>query len=416
MIDVQLTTPLYGGETLGRLPDGRAVFVPWGMPGEVVRIELVEEKRNFARAALVEVIVPAPERIEPRCRHFGICGGCQYQHINYETQLNLKTQVLRDQLQRIGGISAPPVEPMIPCPQPFYYRNHVQFHLTAGGELGFYRSDGESLFAVEECHLPEEVINEVWPQLTFEPLPEIERIGLRAGSDDDVLLVMESLALETPEVSVEDLPISAVHKIPEQTIVIAGREYVVIQVKERDFRVSAGSFFQVNTPMAEKMVQALLEELPLTENTTALDVYCGAGLFSAFLAERCAQVIGVEVNPGAAEDFVVNLDDFDNVSLYEAEAEVALPALAMEGVRPDIVVVDPPRAGMERQALDALIELRASTLAYFSCDPATLARDAKRLTKSGYQLEKVIPFDLFPQTYHIESLSLWRVNPDPPQA
>lgn len=409
MIDVQLTTPLYGGETLGRLPDGRAVFVPWGLPGEVVRVRLVEEKRNFARAELVEVLSPVPERIQPRCRHFGMCGGCHYQHAAYETQLQIKTQVLKDQLQRIGGLKDPPVMPTVPCPRDFNYRNHVQFHLTPEGKLGYYRSDGEALFRVEECHLPEEAINQIWPQLDFEPLPEIERIGLRAGSDEDVLLILESLELETPEVSVEELPISAVHRIPEQTIVIAGGDYVVMTVNGRDFRVSAGSFFQVNTPMAEKMIAFLLAELPMTRTSLAVDVYCGVGLFSAFLAERCEQLVGIESDPSACEDFVANLDEFENVSLYEAAAEEALPALAADGLKPDVVVIDPPRAGMDIRVLDALLDLQAPMVAYVSCDPATLGRDAKRLVNGGYRLRTAVPFDLFPQTYHIESISIWEI-------
>jgi 23S rRNA (uracil1939-C5)-methyltransferase len=178
-----------------------------------------------------------------------------------------------------------------------------------------------------------------------------------------------------------------------------------MEVLGRAFRVSAGSFFQVNTRMAEAMVTHLLEVLPLSPEKTVLDLYCGAGLFSAFFAPRVAQVIGVEAAPSACEDFVVNLDEYENVSLYEGEAGMILPAL---DACPDIVVVDPPRAGLEKPALDALLKLAPPVLAYVSCDPATLARDAKRLLAGGYRLEQITPFDLFPQTYHIESISIFR--------
>jgi 23S rRNA (uracil1939-C5)-methyltransferase len=171
----------------------------------------------------------------------------------------------------------------------------------------------------------------------------------------------------------------------------------------REFRVSAGSFFQVNTVMADKMVQHLLDKLPLPARTV-LDVYCGAGLFSAFLAPRCERLIGIESSPSACEDFAANLDEFDHVELYEGMAEDVIPLLEMEQ---PIVLVDPPRAGVEVRALDGIQQLAPQTIAYVSCDPSTLARDTARLIAGGYRLVEVTPFDLFPQTYHIESISIF---------
>ena len=184
-----------------------------------------------------------------------------------------------------------------------------------------------------------------------------------------------------------------------------------MEVLDKTFQVSAGSFFQVNTEMAAKMVGHILERLPeyqtLSPEITMVDVYCGVGLFSAFLAPHVGRLIAIEANPSAASDFEVNLDAFDHVELYEAPAGRALPHLDM---RPDLVLVDPPRAGIDRYALDALLKLMPPVLVYISCDPATLARDARRLTKGGYRLEKITPFDLFPQTYHIESISFWTTH------
>jgi 23S rRNA (uracil1939-C5)-methyltransferase len=401
---VQVTTPVYGGEALGRLPDGRAVFVPFAIPGEKVRLRLVEEKRGHARAELLEVLEPAPERITPRCLHFGVCGGCHYQHLPYPAQLEAKQAILKDQLKRIGGLPDPPVNPPVPSPREWYYRNHVQFALTSQGELAYHKLRSDEVFAVRECHLPEEALNAAWPLLNFEPIRELERIGLRQGAGEEILLVLESEVLEAPEMSVEELDISAVHLSPAGPLVMAGSDHLVMEALGRPFRVSAGSFFQVNTPMAEAMVQHLLETLPLTPQTVALDIYCGVGLFSAFLAGKAGRVIGIESNPSAADDFVFNLDEFEHVELYEAEAEEVLPWLE---VQPEVVVVDPPRAGLGRAVLEGLVRLRPAHLAYVSCDPSTLARDAKRLGEAGYRLRQITPFDLFPQTFHIESISFW---------
>ncbi len=413
-LETTITTLAYGGEGLGRLPDGRAVFVPYTLPGERVRIRLVEEKKRHARAALQEVLAPSPQRIAPRCAHFGVCGGCSYQHMSYADQLEAKANILREQLERIGGIENPPMQPAVAAPQAFNYRNHVQFHLAADGRLGYFDSSGRSVLAVSECHLPEPPLDELWKQLDFtDYLPSeeaseaapIERVGLRQGVEGDIQLILESSLPEAPEFSVEELSISAAQVSPAGTLVLAGSPAVIFEVLGRPFRVSAGSFFQVNTSMAAAMVEHVLEHLPNLPGMTVLDVYCGVGLFSAFLAPHAGQLIGIEASPSACEDFAANLDEFDHVALYEAPAEEALPALDVE---PQFVLVDPPRAGLEREALDALLGLHAPQLCYISCDPATLARDARRLVNGGYSLEKVTPFDLFPQTYHIESISFWK--------
>ncbi len=404
--EILLATLTYGGNAMGRLEDGRAVFVPFGLPGERVRIRLTEEKRGFARGELVEVLETSPHRIIPRCKHFGVCGGCHHQNLPYEEQLKAKKEILRDQLTRIGRIENPPVQDTVASPNPWNYRNHVQFHITKEGKLGYVgagTSFAKGILPITECHLPEEAINSLWPQLEFEPDPNIGRVSLRAGRDDDLMLVLESDSPESPELEIE-AEISVAHVFEENAVVIAGNDHIVIPVLGRDFRVSAASFFQVNTPMAEKIVQHLLTCLPLSLPGTLLDVYCGVGLFSAFLAPKCERVIGIESSPSACEDFAINLDEFDNVELYEGLAEEVIPHLE---AKPEIVLVDPPRAGLEKRVVDGILELRPRVIAYVSCDPSTLARDSKRFIEGGYKLKQVTPFDLFPQTYHIESISIF---------
>lgn len=400
---VELTSMVYGGAAMGRLEDGRAVFVPYGLPGEQVRVRLVQEKRGHAQAELVEVVRAAEERIVPRCVHFTTCGGCAYQHMPYEKQLEIKTNVVREQLRRIAAIAEPPVAAMVPSPQPWNYRNTVQFHLTPGGRLGFLAADSHHVVPIRECHLPVPTINEIWPQLEFEAGAEVEQVELRCGMEEDVLILMEGEG-EVPPDFVCEQRLSVVYSGPEGAAVMAGEEYVVMQVLERPFKVSVGSFFQVNIEQAGAMVQYLLEHLELTAETTLLDLYCGVGLFSAFMAPKVKRCIGIEVSPWACEDYGVNLDEFDNVELYVGAAEDVLPGVDW---KVDVAVVDPPRSGLEKEALDALVKIHPAKLAYVSCDPSTLARDTQRLLAAGYQLELVTPFDLFPQTSSIESISFF---------
>ena len=409
--EIHLDKFTYGGEAMGRLDDGRAVFVPFALPGETVRVRLTEEKRNFARAELVEVVVPSPQRISPKCVHFGVCGGCHYQNLAYADQLAAKTDILRDQLTRIGKIENPPVRPIIPSPQEWNYRNHIQFHLTEEGKLGFVshlpagEGPGVRVIPIVECHLPEAPIAALWPQLEFDPGAPDDRIAIRAGAGDDLMLVIESDDPLPPEVDFE-AGISAVHIFADNSVVMAGDDHLIIEALGRPFKVSAASFFQVNTPMAAKMVEHALDLLP-EKMDALLDVYCGVGLFSAFAAPRCQRLIGIEASPSACEDFAANLDEFDHVELYQAPAEDVLPALVTQiaSLRHTCAIVDPPRAGLDKKVLDALAAARPEAILYVSCDPSTLARDARRLSEHGYRLAQVTPFDLFPQTYHIESIS-----------
>lgn len=395
----------YGGEAMGRLPDGRMVFIPYALPGEKLHIRLVEEKEHYARAELLEVVEASPDRITPRCVYFTACGGCHYQHIPIEKQLAIKSEILVDQLTRIGGLTNILIQDLTPSPSSWNYRNHIQFHLTPQGKLGYLKPRSKDVLAIRECHLPEGLLNLIWPQLTIQPETAIQRLALRLGEGEDVLLVLDSQDIRPPEVSLEELSISAVHHSPAGTLVIAGSDHIDMHILGRSFRVSATSFFQVNTSMAEKMVQHLLDNLPA--GGALLEVYCGVGLFSAFLAPRVERLIGIESSPDACYDFVANLDEYDNVELYEAAAEDILPQLNLQ---PEVVLVDPPRAGLDRRVMEAILRLKPGLLAYVSCDPATLARDAQRLSNAGFQLTQISLFDVFPQTYHIESISIWARN------
>ncbi len=419
---VRLERFAYGGDTLGHLPDGRVIFVPYALPGELVEVRLRQEKRRYVRGELLTILEPSPQRIAPRCNHFfrpeagkntAACGGCQYQHLPYAAQLEAKSDLLREQLTRNGHIPDPPLRAVIPSPREWEYRNHIQFHLTPQGKVGFIGAlpvAADAVVAISDCHLPEAPLNALWPLLDFAAGMTLQRIGLRLGANEEILLVLESDSPSPPALSVE-AEISAVHVWQEHALVLAGEDHLLMEVEaatsppaRRIFRVSATSFFQVNTPMAGNMVGYLLSRLPLTPKMTVLDVYCGVGLFSAFLAPHVGRLIGIELSPSACEDFAVNLQEFDHIELYEAPAEEVLPGLH-EHI--DVAIVDPPRVGLAKKALEGLLHLAPSFLAYVSCDAATLARDTARLTQHGYRLLETTLFDLFPQTCHIESISLF---------
>lgn len=403
-MEIKLEKMVYGGQAMGYLEDGRPVFIPYALPGEVVKAQLTEEKPHYAHAELLELILPSCARIQPRCQHFTVCGGCHYQHLSYQDQLMHKTTVLHDQLQRIGKMDDIPIQPAIASQVPWNYRNHMQFHITNQGKLGLLKHHTDKIIAIDECHLPTDAINIVWPLLDIEPVPGLKRISLRADDNDDILLILESSEAETPEISIEGLPISIIHTSPAGQLVLAGSDQISISILGRKFQVTAGSFFQVNSSIASQMIEHLLANLPFGISDTCIELYSGVGLFSAFLAPRVKRLIAIESSSQACQDFMINLDEYENVDLYEATAEQVLPNLELTA---DLVMVDPPRSGLSKTVLQRLFELRPTMLVYVSCDPATLARDARHIKEIGYQLKNITPFDMFPQTYHIESISFW---------
>ena len=407
IFEVEMEKLVYGGDCLGRLPDGRAVFVPFVLPGEIVRVEIIDDKKRFARAIPVELIQASPERISPRCIHFGECGGCQYQNLAYPDQLKAKEAIVRDQFERIGKIENPPIQPIIPSTAPWYYRNYVQFQIGENGELGYIHADGEHLLPIQECHLPQEIIKNLWPQIDLGEKPDIYRLGIREDSYENLMLILEGEEETPPEFSL-DIPVSAVYTPPEARLtVLAGDDHLTYTLLDRNFQVSARSFFQVNTLMAEKMVNFLLDNADFQEGSRAIELYAGVGLFSAFIAEKVGHLTAIESSGAACHDFTVNLEEFDNVVLYEAEVEEVVPTL---NFTPDILIADPPRSGLAPSVHDAINNLQPDKIAYISCDPATLARDIKKIIRKGYRLISITPFDLFPQTAHVESIVFMEIK------
>lgn len=399
--EVKFEKYIFGGECLGKISDGRTVFTPFVLAGEIAKVRPYFTKKGYVKAELDSITLKSPARIDPPCKYFGICGGCHYQNTDYSSQLKIKQTIIEDQLGRIGGIMNPPLNPIIPSEKEFNYRNSIQFQVTSEGNFGFYSQNGNYILSIDECHLPSSGILENWLKLNIEIFPGLKRVQFREGANAEQLIILECNEYsEMPEIEV-DFPVSIVHLSPQGLIVLAGDDHLIYEVLERPFKVSAGSFFQVNSSLADKLVNLVLDSLPISGNKF-LELYCGVGLFTAFLAPRFKEIIAVEENESACNDFVVNLDEFDNISLYVGATREILPGIKEQF---DCVLLDPPRSGIDELSMKYLLEQKIPVIVYVSCDIATLSRDLKKFIAAGYELKEITPMDLFPQTYHIECVA-----------
>ena len=382
---------------------GKVTFVPFTVPGDLVKARIVEEKSRFARARLEEVLEPSPDRVEPPCPYFGNCGGCQWQHIAYPTQLHYKTQIVREQLEHAGGLAGVEVRPIIGMEDPWGYRNSARFTPSPDGQLGFQRHESHEVVAVDNCLILDSSLQELYESLEMDAA-ELRALTLRAGiRTSERMMVFETEHDEPPELEV-DIPISCALALEDgRAVTLIGLDALHEEVAGRFYRISPTSFFQVNTWGADRLVDVVTRALQPAGYERLLDLYCGVGLFGLALADKVGQVMGVESVPWAIADAVINAEGLDNVSLAEGFAEEVLPEV--EGAF-DLAVVDPPRGGIHPAALRALAEKRPRRIAYISCEPTTLARDCAALTGAGYRLRWVQPVDMFPQTYYIETVAL----------
>ncbi|MGO4884875.1 MAG: class I SAM-dependent RNA methyltransferase [Bryobacteraceae bacterium] len=382
---------VYGGEGLGRL-EGRAVLMPFVLPGERVRVHAVSEKPGLVRGELMELLEAAPERVAAPCPYFMRCGGCHYQHAPYEMQLGLKRAILEDQLRRIGKIAPADIE--VVAGEPWGYRNRVQLHV-ANGALGYREALSRRLCPIEKCPISSPAINRAIPVLR-------EMLG-----DPRWPRFVHSIELFTNETQMQlnvletDRPVArrffdwCAERIPG--LAESALDYAAAG---HSFRVSRGSFFQVNRFLIEKLVDVALDG---AEGQTALDLYAGVGLFSLPLAQRFRSVTAVESGARAAGDLRYNAERAGvAVRVEQADAEAWMEQLETP---PDFVLLDPPRAGIGKRMVDRLAKLRPPRLALVSCDPATLARDLAGLIGAGYRVDKLTLVDLFPQTYHLETVA-----------
>jgi 23S rRNA (uracil1939-C5)-methyltransferase len=403
ILTFQPTSIANGGAGIARDAQERPVFIPFTIPGETVSARLLEEKAHYAHAELVAVIAASPDRVEPRCPHFGVCGGCHFQHMAYAAQLAAKQQIVVDQLQRIGGVTAVPITPTIPHPQPWAYRAETELTPTPEGGLGYWSPQQRQVIPIQECPIIHPDLFALWQDVDM-VLPGLRKLTLRIGDDEALLAALEIDDVEPPELET-DFPVSVAIVLPDRTAAtLVGDNYNIQSVRDRDFRVSPGCYFAPSPAMLAPTIETILRYAALTGQETVVDGYSGVGLFSAALAEQAASVTAVEINPDAIADTIVNLAHTDNVSLYEGWFEDVLPQLAA----PDLLLVHPPEKGLSKAAIAAIGRQRPSRLIYVSSDVATLARDGKYLIQAGFTLKAIQPIDAAPQTYHLDTVSLWQ--------
>lgn len=380
---------VYGGDALARL-DGRVTLAPFALPGERIRAAAEREKPGLIRARTLTVLDPAPERVAPPCPYFGRCGGCHYQHATYEFQLASKRAILAEELRRLGRIE-PPEEIAVVAAEPWGYRNRAQLHIEAG-RVGYREARSHKLCAIDRCPISSPKINEA--------------IGALAGMlrDSRWPRFIRSLEIFTDERQVQLNVLETGRPVARRFFdwcaeTIPGLVAGAVDYQDR-FRVSRNAFFQVNRFLADKLVETALEG---AGGETALDLYAGVGLFSLALARRFHQVTAVESGAAAAADLVFNAERaaLANLRAEQGTTEAYLDTLERA---PDFVLLDPPRAGLGKAVVQRLIGLRPPRVTIVACDPATLARDLAALLASGYRIEKMTLVDLFPQTYHLETV------------
>ena len=384
-LTIELERPGHQGEAVGRRDDGKTVLAAYGIAGERVVVEVREEHPTHIVAEVVEVLRPSPERVQPRCPHFGVCGGCQLQHISYEEQGRIKQSVLADQIRQIGRVVEPPVSEMLSAMDPWHYRNNARFTVRREGAVGFTHWHTHRFEPIDECLIMDTRINDIKHKLDGALTNRERQLAVRIGRNTEGALVHPALTDRGDERGVE-----------------TGQKSYEEWLFDVPFKVSAASFFQVNTAQAERMMALVRDRLQPTSFDTVIDAYAGVGTIAALVAPMVSRVIAIEESAAAVRDAEVNLAPFPNVEMVLAKTEEALPEL---DERIDAVILDPPRAGCYPEVLDALRRLQPRRIVYVSCDPATLARDLNRLILSGYRLTDVTPVDMFPHTYHIESVS-----------
>lgn len=402
---IKLTQMAHGGSAIGRPKSGGLVFIPFGIPGETVQLSIVKDKGRYAEGRIDKIITPSPDRVTPRCQYFGRCGGCHFQHIAYARQLTLKQELVRDQLERLGGVKNVRVQPTLPHPTPWGYLADVELSPVEEAGLGFWSPGEQRVIPIESCPIIHPRLQQVWQDIDL-VLPGLRKLTLRLGGDEEsVLAALEIDEVEPPELEA-DFPLSVAIVLPDRTAAsLIGDPFVVKVVKERPFRLSPGTTFQPSPAAAALVVDTVLAYANLTGSETVVEPFSGVGMLTAFLAERARAVVAIEMNENAVADTAVNLDDLDNVSLYEGWLEEVLPVL---DVAPQVIVVNPPASGLTREGMQAVVEKRPLRLIYVSSDVATLARDGKQLHRAGYRLADIQPIDTRPQTFHIETVSLWQ--------
>ena len=430
------------GEGIGKA-DGFTVFVKDAVIGDTVTAKIIKAKKNYGYGRLMEVLKPSPYRVEPKCEFARQCGGCQLQALSYDQQLVFKTNKVKGHLERIGGFTDIPMEPIIGMDELFHYRNKAQFPVGRNKEgkivTGFYAGRTHNIIENRDCALGvaenKEVLDRVIAHMEkygIEPYNEatgkglVRHVLIRYGYFTKEVMVC--LILNGNKLPKEEQLVKSLCEIPgmtsitinvnkkrsnvilgEEICLLWGQEYITDRIGDISYQISPLSFYQVNPMQTQKLYAKALEYADLHGQETVWDLYCGIGTISLFLAQKAKFVRGVEIVPAAIENAKENakLNGLENTEFFVGKAEEVLPReYKKNGVYADVIVVDPPRKGCDETLLETMIEMNPERIVYVSCDSATLARDLKYLCERGYELRKVCPVDQFGMTVHVETVVL----------
>ena len=441
IIEVNITGLGSSGEGVGKA-DGFTVFVHGALPGEKVSVKLFQVKKSYASGRILNILEESPQRVKPQCAFYEKCGGCQLQHLNYEGQLNVKRQQVKDAIERIGHITGCEVLPVLGMENPWHYRNKMQFPAakTEGKiQIGCYAALTHNVINIDDCLIQKQANNKImqvvrqWmQQFNISAYDETTGKGVvrhvmgRAGAKTcEVMAVIVTACYDIPhagelvtmlKTEVDGLKSIVQNINKKRTNIIMGAKNRVLYgkstIKDRlgnlKFNISPLSFFQVNSAQTEKLYATALDFAALSGKETVIDCYCGTGTISLYLAQKARKVYGIEIVEPAIKDANENAkaNNIANAEFICGDAAVEMPALLKSGVKPDTVLLDPPRAGCDKKVLAAIAGVKPEKIVYVSCNPASLARDMAFLTENGYKAVKAQPVDMFPMTSHIETVCL----------
>jgi len=419
---VKIDSLSFGGCGVGRV-SGKVVFVPYSAPGDEIRTKIIKEEKGFMEGSIVELISPSPIRKEPPCPYHSICGGCHWLHIPYSEQVKAKEEIFKDTLKRIGKVDPSIVEPIQPSPMELNYRSRVQLKVWEN-KIGFYKRESHELVDISECPLAHPLINrilkglrEIWPPIPY-PIARVDinvspsdekgivSIYLKDRSTFDFARFFKMLNQAIPEVTGLIIHYNRDEKV-------CGSPYLFSKEGGFRFRASEGSFSQVNYHQNLNMKDYILSLVDLRGSEGVLELYSGGGNFTIPLARQAGNIVGIEVSEASISDAIENtrLNDIKNAVFIKATAEKGMEKVLSSGLGVgggktiDLVLVDPPRDGCSKKVIEGIVSLKPGKVIYVSCNPSTLARDLSRFRELGYKTWSSRPFDMFPQTYHIESVT-----------
>jgi len=396
------------------------IFVAYALKDEVVDVKIIKVTKKYAIGKLVKIYKKAKDRVAPFCDVFKRCGGCDLQHINYKEQLNIKKQIVENNLRRIGGFTDIKVKEIIGMEYPYEYRNKVQYPIL-NNEVGFYAKKSHDIIVHNECKIQSDIINDIVDYLKQKLDNNIRHIVFRSGDEGVMLILVSNITSTNIDINklIIKFPIIKTivlnHNNTNTNVVMSkknkilyGKGYIEDALLENTFRISPNSFYQVNKSQTEVLYKKAIQLANIDKTHTVLDLYCGIGTIALSVAKQAKKVIGIETVEEAIKDANVNKKNnkINNVQFICNKAEDEIVRLYDKEIKADVVIIDPPRKGCDRRLIDTIIKMNVNKIVYISCESSTLARDLEIFCKNYYNIKEVIAIDMFPHTKHVETVTL----------